>query len=356
MSENLTSAEHETISAIRSALPDYSSTTFEALSAGSMNKVFELVGEGLIIHTTPSAVYADEFYVDIIEPHAVNNKGAKIGLMYAGLNLPTEHSVRTASLNRYGEYEEQRAPQSFWMESKILGTPLNKTEAGLTVEDYAHLTGWISEIQQLNTPDGVEPLEDYYNRRIAAYKGFFMKHEDTALNPAFLSLLDSYGRVIADAVHPNERVSFVHGDLNSSNILVDETALEPEERIGVIDFEKSIFLGDPLADITKLLNFKHDYILPDPQYSYVPPALGSEDKKILLRQYAQAKHPNNSGVVENLEASRYSRDYLIHIDTTLSVLAYRLLNRGGKINNEDFLITYAIDLYQKTLASGVIHE
>ena len=63
---------------------------------------------------------------------------------------------------------------------------------------------------------------------------------------------------------------------------MDDVASTPDERIGLIDLEKSVFPGDPMTDITKLLLFKHDYIAPDPKYSYVPPQLDVDSKKSLL--------------------------------------------------------------------------
>lgn len=40
----------------------------------------------------------------------------------------------------------------------------------------------------------------------------------------------------------------------------------------------------------------------------------------------------------------------------LYVLAYRALNKAGKVDNEDFLVTYVVDLYHKAIESGVLDE
>lgn len=106
--------------------------------------------------------------------------------------------------------------------------------------------------------------------------------------------------------------------------------------VGIIDFERSVFEGDCLADPLKLLQIEHVFRKPDPEstYTYVSPL--TDGQKLNLMEYFVVAREQVIGEMT---------------DAILTILACRLTQQSYSEVEWRFLPDYLSDYLDQTAAA-----
>lgn len=187
-------------------------------------------------------------------------------------------------------------------------------------------------------------LRDYYYTRLENYKKCINSMLRNSKLPSnllgnALSLINIFTKKINDLVSAHELCTSIHGDLNESNILVNQR----DRKIWLIDWEQGLKGGDWLMDLWKLSLFSNDR-------KRFKGLLSIEEKQRLVKQYIEiSKNVGNNRQFQFLQNTNLLNERLdlLRIDTFLSTIILRHLmgwhgtllpNKSGKKLKGDLFI------------------
>lgn len=242
---------------------------------------------------------------------------------------PVTETVYVPKVRALGNFQYNNQTYFFWIEDYISGdTLLERTFTGNLFQNYHDLLIWSAMLHQ--ETQNVQPLRSYYSERIQAFKSIFSEQSSltntvgTEFSSIVIRLLDELEHLIPIIVGEEERVSVIHGDLRSKNIIFDN------HRMAIIDFEQGVNGGDWFNDLEKLLMLTNIQLpVEEKPFTYRPP-LTLEQKRQLINKYIQFRAaqgwfpPKFIQDYEKGEIGEWfiSRKRLFDIDNDLSQLVH----------------------------------
>lgn len=286
------------------------------VGGGNVQRTFVSEKYG-VIHTTPIDSIKDENISLISNRWIIKDKAQALARIQE--LVPKTAIIDIPQVKVVGSFEFNGQLYLFWLEDYIKGdTLLDRTFTSELYQDYEDIIGWSAMLHQ-NT-ETQELLRDYYIGRIHAFRTIFGSNSELTglvgedFSNQILNILEELESLISITIDLSERVSTIHGDLRSKNIIFTH------DHKAIIDFEQGVNGGDWFYDIEKLLmlmNNESPNI--EKPFTYRPP-LNRDQKIQLVTQYLNYREG------QGWQIPQFILDYIHGDFTQLFILRKRIFD------------------------------
>jgi len=299
------------------------------IGGGNVQQTFISKNFG-VIHTIPMEDIKDPHISLISNRWVMRNKPQLLAEVQR--LAPVTDKVFAPQIKAFGTFNVVDQVYSFWSEDYIPGeTLLDLSFKADLYCDFEDLLIWLARLHQ-ETQSNMSLMTYYIDRLRSLQEIFSLDSPLTSIVGTEFSLLvlsilgelvDSLDSIIAT----REKVSIIHGDMRSSNIIFNS------DRKAVIDFEQGVNGGDWFCDLEKLLMLTNMQLPSiDKPYTYRPP-LTPVQKIQLVKKYIELRDSGGwlpPQIIQEYESGKlstafYGREKLFGVDNDLSQLVYTFM-------------------------------